>query len=81
MEDAKRAKLARTKVEPDLAAARKSLRNEASKRRQLEKRLAESLEREKATGEILRVISGSPSDLQPMLNAVAETAVSGEHVP
>jgi signal transduction histidine kinase len=54
MRDAKRAKPARTKVEPELAAARKSLRNEVSKRRDLEKGLAESLDREKATGEILQ---------------------------
>jgi hypothetical protein len=33
------AKPAKAKVEAELAAARKSLRNEASKRRELEKRL------------------------------------------
>jgi hypothetical protein len=52
MRNAKREKPARTKVELELAAARKSLRHEASKRRELEKRLAQSLEREKAAGEI-----------------------------
>lgn len=53
MRDAKRAKPERTTVALELAAARKSLRNEAFKRRELEKRLTQSLEREKATGEIL----------------------------
>jgi two-component system, NtrC family, sensor kinase len=68
------AKPGKAKVEAELAAARKSLRNEASKRRELEKRLAESLEREKATSEILRVISSSPTHLQPTLHAIAERA-------
>src|SRR5712691_11842122 len=89
------AKPGEAKAEAELAAARKSLRNEASKRRELEKRLAESLERENATGailqekdraltealeqqtataEILRVISSSPTDLEPVLDAVSENA-------
>jgi GAF domain-containing protein len=68
------AKPAEAKVEAELAAARKSLRNEGSKRRELEKRLAESLEREEATSAILRVISRSPTHLQPTLHAIAERA-------
>ena len=34
----------------------------------------EALDRQTATGEILRVIASSPTDLRPMLNAVAESA-------
>src|SRR6267378_7526920 len=78
-----------------LSVTRKSPKIETSGRRELEKRLAESLEREKATGEILqekdraltealeqqtatseilRVISSSPTDLQPVLDAVVKSA-------
>jgi len=86
-------KPARGKAKP--AVSRKSPKNEGSKVHDLEKRLAEALQREAealrqlqtshheraeaqeqqaATAEILRVISSSPTDLQPVMDIVAKNA-------
>jgi hypothetical protein len=83
-----------TEAKPPIV--RKSTKNEDSRVRDLEKRLAEGLrdkaealeqfqirdhelaeaqEQQTATSEILRVISSSPTNVQPMLDAIVQSAV------
>jgi GAF domain-containing protein len=65
-----------TKGKAKPAVSRQPPKSDHARVRDLEKRLAESLEREKAAGAILRVISSSPASVQPTFEAIARAAMS-----
>src|SRR5262249_38384253 len=54
---------------------RTSATDDGGRTRDLEKRLAESLEQQTATSEILRVIASSPANMQPVFETIVRNAV------
>jgi hypothetical protein len=78
------AKPTKPKVEATPRAVRKSGKDENPRVRDLEKRLAEALkregealERETASADLLRVISASPTHLEPVFESILDRAFAG----
>jgi two-component system, NtrC family, sensor kinase len=74
---ARREETARKAIKkPQTSAPRKRLSAAAGVKKETRptRELAEALEREKATGEILAAISSSTSELQPILDTIVRTA-------
>jgi GAF domain-containing protein len=61
------------KTKPRRPAVKKSQPKQAQNIQQLQRALDESLTREAATSDILRMIASSPTDLQPVLDAIVES--------
>jgi GAF domain-containing protein len=64
----------KTKAKPRGAVTKKSQPKQAQNIQALQRALDESLAREAATSDILRMIASSPTDLQTVLDAIAERA-------
>jgi GAF domain-containing protein len=59
---------------PKAATGRKSLAGEEPEVARLRRELNEALEQQSATADVLRMISSSPNDIQPVLEAIMRTA-------
>src|SRR6266498_4930274 len=64
----------KTKTKPPSPAAKRSKAKQDQSVQVLRRELADALEQQAATSKILRVIASSPTDVQPVLDAVAENA-------
>ena len=65
----------RTDLSALVEALQASLVEARAKSDRLEHALSEALERQAATGEILKVIAGAPADVQPVFEGIADSAM------
>src|SRR5262249_9144666 len=72
---ARRARPPKGKAEVKRPLARKSPKNGGARVRALEKRPTEALEQQAAMSEILRLIASSPTNVQPVFDAIAREAM------
>src|SRR5215469_13215542 len=71
----RRGKPEKVKASGKRPSARTARKDESAQVRNLEKQLADANERQAATAEILRVISQSPTEVQPVFDTIAQNAV------
>src|SRR5262250_613277 len=71
----RRGKPDKVKASGKRPSARTARKDESAQVRNLEKQLADANERQAATAEILRVISQSPTEVQPVFDTIAQNAV------
>src|SRR5688572_24848973 len=75
MAEAGTTKKKKSSTAAELSRLKKELKRVTELLEARERELAEAFEQQTGTSDVLRVIAGSPTELQPVLDAVTESAV------